>query len=44
MQPCEYKIATKKFENNFITKVENKYYLITELGGTFWSTIELVNV
>ncbi len=42
MQPCEYTIVTRKFENNLTTKVENKEILITKLGGTFWSTIELV--
>ncbi len=44
MQPCEYTIATRKFECNLTTKVENKENLIIELGGTFWSTIELANV
>jgi hypothetical protein len=44
VQPCEYTIATRKFESNLTTKVENKENLITELGGTFWSTIELVNI
>ncbi len=44
MQPCEYTIATRKFENNLITKVENKKKLITKLGGTFWNTIEFVYV
>jgi hypothetical protein len=44
VQPCEYTIATRKFESNLTTKVENKKKLITKLGGTFWITIELVNV
>jgi hypothetical protein len=35
VQPYEYTIATRKFESNLITKVENKENLITELGGTF---------
>jgi hypothetical protein len=44
VQPCEHTIATRKIESNLSTKVENKENLITKLGGTFWNTIELVNV
>ncbi len=35
VQPCEYTIATRKFESNLTTKVENLKKLIIELGGTF---------